>query len=186
MAALTRHGGILRLHLLTTVCLVIVGTLGCSRNTPTKASVETAPVQADHDFFDLRQASFISVDELVMARSRSKVIVVDVRNPAERAEAHIPDDVWVPLADLLDGGTSTLKPYAEELIVLYCACPNAEAAFASVHLRDEGFDVARLRVLREGLPGWANAGLPLIKNTVPCAKEHWPLACASGIDIRPS
>jgi rhodanese-related sulfurtransferase len=166
------------------MCLLIVGALGCSPNPPVKASIETGPEPSGHEFFDPRQASFISVEELVLARSRSEVIVVDVRAPTERAEAHIPDDIWVPLADLLETGTSTLEPYARSLIVLYCACPNAEAAFASVHLRDRGFDVARLRVLREGLPGWANAGLPLIKDSAPCAEERWPLACASEIEIR--
>ena len=164
--------------------LVVVGWSGVSCQTAdsdlaAQASPETSESSSQHSFHDPRQAAFVSADELVEWRETGKsMLLVDVRSPSERAEAHIPDDVWLPLADLVDGNAwLRIASAPEQLTILYCDCPNAEAAYASVSLQDHGVDATRLRVLREGLAGWTASGQEVVTAADPCTEDYWPIAC---------
>ncbi len=132
-----------------------------------------------HSFSGDHHAPFISVAdyEPIYARKDPNWILVDVREAPERANAHIPGDIWVPLADAATTGWQALLPYKDKMIVLYCDCPWAEAAQESVILEAHGFSDAHLRVLHEGIQGWAAAGYPIVSGGNPCQEHYWPRAC---------
>lgn len=90
-------------------------------------------------------------------------------------------DIWVPLADADTTGWQALEPDKDKMIVLYCDCPWAEAAKASVILEAHGFGDDHLRVLHEGIPGWAQLGYPIVAGGNPYqAERNWPQACGGG------
>jgi len=130
-------------------------------------------------------APFISLAQYkpIYDRHDPNWVLVDVREAAERAQAHIPGDLWVPLADADTTGFTALLPDRDKMLVLHCDCPWAEAARESVILEAHGFADSHLRVLHEGIPGWAKAGYPIVAvpGGNPCTSEHhWPQACATG------
>ena len=80
---------------------------------------------------------------------------MDVREPAEAAEAPVPGllaphCVHVPLAAVLDGSHG-LDPHAAGPVVLLCRT-GARATQAAEHLRAKGFAAAA--VLQGGLDAW--------------------------------
>ncbi len=84
------------------------------------------------------------------------VIVVDVRPHSEYRAGHIPQAVSIPL-DELDTRINQLPADAE--VVAYCRGPYCVLAVEAVALlRDRG---RRARRLRDGLPEWRSAGLPV-------------------------
>lgn len=98
----------------------------------------------------------LTADELADRLSRGRVVVLDVRPPAEFAAGHIEGARSIPhdqLADSLDQ-----LPTSRE-IVAYCRGPYCVYANDAVRLlRDQGFKARRLR---EGYPEWERAGLPV-------------------------
>jgi len=135
-----------------------------------------------HRFRGAHHAPFISLStyKALWNRRASNVVLVDVRGAADRAKAHIPHDIWVPLADARSTGWRFLERYRRKLIVLYCDCPWAEAAQESAILEAHGFSDRHLRVLHPGIPGWIRAGYPVVAGGDVCARHHWPRACKRG------
>jgi len=134
-----------------------------------------------HQFDANHHAPFISLADYkpIYDRKDPNYILVDVREAAERANSRIPGDIWAPLADADTTGWQFLEQYKNtKTLVLYCDCPWAEAAKESVILEAHGFDDAHLLVLHEGIPGWAQAGYPVVSGGNPCQTERkWPQAC---------
>lgn len=133
-----------------------------------------------HQFSGEHHAPFISLADYkpIYDRRDANYVLVDVREATERAQAKIPGDIWVPLADADSAGWKALEAYKDKTLVLYCDCPWAEAAKESVILEAHGFADSHLRVLHEGIPGWAQAGYPIVSGGDPCASERrWPQAC---------
>ena len=159
---------------------------GCGGNADTApagpaVTVENAPQGNQlHQFDGSEHAPFISVADYkpIYDRHDPRYVLVDVREAAERAQEHIPGDVWAPLADAPNRGWKYLRRYSDKVLVLYCDCPWAEAAQESVVLRSRGVPDSRLRVLHEGIPGWAKAGYPVVRGGDVCARADWPQACS--------
>jgi rhodanese-related sulfurtransferase len=149
---------------------------GSSQDAPTPT---VGAVSQHHRFRGAHHAPFISVRSFkrLWNRRDPQVVLVDVRGARDRAQAHIPHDIWVPLADARTTGWRFLKHYRRKLIVLYCACPWAEAAQESVILESHGFSDRHLRVLHEGIPSWIQAGYPVVAGGDVCAHRYWPRAC---------
>lgn len=83
--------------------------------------------------------------------TRQGALIVDVREPAERARIFIPGSRHVPLGDL---GSTDLPPGQ----VLICQCAGGHrSALAARQLQARGFDV---RNLKGGIQAWQAAGLP--------------------------
>jgi rhodanese-related sulfurtransferase len=144
-------------------------------------SLDRSPSADEHTYTGPRHAPFITLAEFkpMYDSGNPTHVLVDVRPAESRAESHIRGDIWVPLSDAAQSGWKALRPYKDGLIVLYCACPSAEASAMSVILRRHGFSYKGLRVLQEGLPGWESAGYPVTTGSDPCLEEHaWPSACA--------
>lgn len=90
-------------------------------------------------------------------------VIVDVRDPRERARARIPGSVSAPRG-MLEFWWDPASPYHREIFarpgvtyVLHCAL-GWRSALAADALRTMGHDVAHLR---GGLEEWREAGLPV-------------------------
>jgi rhodanese-related sulfurtransferase len=109
----------------------------------------------------------ISVDEFdEFIENHETLVILDVREPAEHAAAHIPRSVNVPL-DLLaaaaTAGTRTTNPALagarEKTIVIYCA-DGSTSRKAVALLQARGFE--RVYCLAGGLAHWRAAGQAVI------------------------
>lgn len=83
-----------------------------------------------------------------------QAVLVDVREPAERAIMRIPDSLFVPLGELTARAGELPK---DRELILYCAVGERSARGAQA-LRQLGF--ARVANLRGGIISWLNHRLP--------------------------
>jgi rhodanese-related sulfurtransferase len=114
------------------------------------------------------QAREISPAQAAEASNRAQLhLIVDVREPAEYEEGHLPGAINIPRG-LLEIRADAASPGADaELsvgrasrILVYCTRgPGARSLFASQTLTSMGFE--RVEVLAGGLMAWAEAGLPV-------------------------
>lgn len=102
--------------------------------------------------------------ELVQRQATGeKVLVVDVRSPAEFAAGHVPGAINLPV-DTLTGSEPVLKDRKQMPVVLYCKS-GRRAGIAAAALEKQGF--TRLEHLTGDIGGWVAQGRPV--NTVPCS-----------------
>ena len=94
-------------------------------------------------------------------------LVVDVREPEEFREGHVPDAVNIPRG-LLEIRADPASPSADASlsaersarVLVYCTKgPGARSLFAARTLMDMGYE--NVDVLAGGLNAWAEAGLPV-------------------------
>ncbi|WP_394696938.1 rhodanese-like domain-containing protein [Pseudoxanthomonas japonensis] len=106
----------------------------------------------------------IAPDRLVAQRSG---IVIDVREPAEYAQGHLPGAINLPRGVLefqihahpaMACTTSEALAVPDRDVVLYCLT-GGRSALAAESLQSLGF--TRVRSLAGGLIAWRNAGHPL-------------------------
>ncbi|PZQ29481.1 MAG: sulfurtransferase [Stenotrophomonas acidaminiphila] len=106
----------------------------------------------------------IAPDRLVAQRSG---IVIDVREPAEYAQGHLPGAINLPRGVLefqihahpaMACTTSEALAVPDRDVVLYCLT-GGRSALAAESLQSLGF--TRVRSLAGGLTAWRNAGHPL-------------------------
>lgn len=100
-------------------------------------------------------------------------LIVDVREPAEYRESHVPRAVNIPRG-LLELRADPASPSADSAlsadrsarILVYCTKgPGARSLLAAQTLTSMGYE--RVEVLGGGLMAWADAGLPLEGETKP-------------------
>ena len=113
------------------------------------------------------QAREISPTEASEAQDRAELaLIVDVREPPEYRERHIPDSVNIPRG-LLELRADPASPVADASlsadrsgrILVYCTKgPGARSLLAAQTLASMGYD--NVEVLGGGLVGWTEAGLP--------------------------
>lgn len=92
---------------------------------------------------------------------RGDVQFVDVREPAEWAQGHVPGAVHIPRGLLEFQADPTASSFvtalAEKKLVIYCAV-GGRSALAAKTLKDMGYeDVTNLQ---GGFTGWTQAGKP--------------------------
>ena len=106
----------------------------------------------------------IAPDRLVAQRSG---IVIDVREPAEYAQGHLPGAINLPRGVLefqihahpaMACSTSDALAAPDRELLLYCMT-GGRSALAADSLQAVGF--TQVRSLAGGLTAWRNAGLPL-------------------------
>ncbi len=119
-------------------------------------------------------ATEVAPAEAAGALNRGEVhLVIDVREPGEFREEHIPDAVNIPRgllelrADLASPvADSTLNEGRSERILVYCTKgPGARSLLAAQTLTNMGYE--RVEVLDGGLIAWNEAGLPVERADVP-------------------
>lgn len=114
----------------------------------------------------------ISPTEAAEAADRSELdLIVDVREPAEYSDGHVPRAVNIPRG-LLELRADPASPAADASltadrsarILVYCTKgPGARSLLAAQTLSDMGYE--RVEVLGGGLIGWTEAGLPVTTST---------------------
>lgn len=110
-------------------------------------------------FFEERDAlEPVTKDDLLRRIQDDEVIVIDVRPVEEYRAGHIAGALSIPVSELAER-LHELPPNRE--IVAYCRGPYCVmSAEAMAILRNGGFRALRLK---EGLPEWKEAGLPVDK-----------------------
>jgi rhodanese-related sulfurtransferase len=117
------------------------------------------------------QSNEISPVEAAQAGDNAELnLIVDVREPAEYQEGHLPRAVNIPRG-LLELRADPASPSADPAlssdrtarILLYCTKgPGARSLLAAQTLRGMGYD--HVEVLGGGLTAWMEAGLPVESN----------------------
>lgn len=114
------------------------------------------------------EAREISPAAAAQAHNQGKLdLILDVREPHEYAETHIPDAVNIPRgllelrADPASPATdATLSSDLAARVLVYCAKgPGARSLFAAQTLTSMGYE--GVEVLGGGLMAWVEAGLPV-------------------------
>ena len=108
-------------------------------------------------FFESRDTMEpISKEELVKRLQKKEVVVIDVRPSEEYKSAHIPGAISVPLSELKNKLDEIPR---DREVVAYCRGPYCVlSAEAMSILKKAGIKAVRLK---EGLPEWKEAGLPV-------------------------
>jgi rhodanese-related sulfurtransferase len=115
---------------------------------------------ADAYLGDRSQLATISREELLERMRAGEVVVLDVRPAAEYAAGHLPDAVNVP-PDELAARLAELP--AGQSVVAYCRGPLC--AYADTAVRTLIAHGRPARRLVDGLPEWAAAGLPVVRES---------------------
>lgn len=118
-----------------------------------------AAVQSVIDSYFTRLDEFEPIDsaELVARLQDDTVTLIDVRPASEYRAGHLPEARSVPLEEL-EAHLAALPAGRE--IIAYCRGPYCVLSFEAVHrLRELGLSARRLR---DGLPEWRAAGLPVV------------------------
>jgi rhodanese-related sulfurtransferase len=116
----------------------------------------------------------ISPAQAAEAENNSELaLIVDVREPGEYQESHVPGAVNIPRG-LLELRADPASPVADAglsanqsaRILVYCAKgPGARSLLAAQTLSSMGYE--KVEVLGGGLNAWAEAGLPLERASQP-------------------
>jgi rhodanese-related sulfurtransferase len=99
----------------------------------------------------------VGIPEALAEGPQGKIVLVDVRSPAQRAMGHIQGDVWIPV-DQLEARRGSLP--RDKRSVFYCSCPAEELALDAVAIVIEGGNT-NVGVLVGGYDGWKEAGGPV-------------------------
>jgi rhodanese-related sulfurtransferase len=103
-----------------------------------------------------KRASALQVTQLI---NRGKATVLDVRDPAEYANGHLPDAKNIPLAEL-GGRIGELAKFKARTVIVVCQ-KGVRSASAAKELAKAGFE--DVVCLDGGLAAWQTQGLPLAK-----------------------
>ena len=104
----------------------------------------------------------IAATEAVMLMSRSKPLILDVRDATEFATGHIQGAKNIPLAELA-GRIKEIEKFKDKPVLVHCQ-KGMRAKGACSILKAQQF--SQLNNLQGGLDAWVEAKLPLIKQSV--------------------
>ena len=104
----------------------------------------------------------VSATEAVMLMSRSKPLILDVRDATEFAAGHIQGAKNIPLAELASR-VKEIEKFKDKPVLVHCQRGMRAKSACSI-LRAQQF--SQLNNLQGGLDTWVEAKLPLIKSGV--------------------
>ena len=114
----------------------------------------------------IRELKADELDEMI--EDHTDVLIVDVREPQEFAQGHIPGALNVPRGTLEGAADQGYKHRVQTLcdaqtrdVVLYCAT-GGRSAMAAKTLQEMGF--TRATSLAGGIEMWAAEGLPVVRD----------------------
>ncbi len=118
--------------------------------------VAEVEVLADAYLGDRKSVDEVTAEELATRLELGRVVVLDVRPPAEYRAGHIAGATSVPIADL---AVAAVDLPLDREIIAYCRGPYCVYADDAVRLlRRRGHEARRLDT---GYPEWRRAGLPV-------------------------
>ncbi|SDI18303.1 Rhodanese-related sulfurtransferase [Propionivibrio dicarboxylicus] len=101
----------------------------------------------------------LNATQATMLINREDAVVIDVREPFEYVEGHLPESRNIPLAQI-EQRQGELEKYKEVPVILVCQT-GARSSDACKKL--EGLGFTRVHNLDGGVAAWRAAGLPLRK-----------------------
>ena len=104
----------------------------------------------------------VSATEAVMLMSRSKPLILDVRDATEFAAGHIQGAKNIPMAELA-GRIKEIEKFKDKPVLVHCQRGMRAKSACSI-LRAQQF--SQISNLQGGLDTWVEAKLPLIKGGV--------------------
>ena len=104
----------------------------------------------------------VSATEAVMLMSRSKPLILDVRDATEFAAGHIQGAKNIPMAELASR-VKEIEKFKDKPVLVHCQRGMRSKTACSI-LRAQQF--SQLHNLQGGLDTWVEAKLPLIKGCV--------------------
>ena len=134
---------------------------------PTPAQFVLNPKGKDPEF-TLQEGRYVSSPQLAEAlNAKQRIVLLDTRVTSVWQTAHIAGSFPLPYYSNFDEVTAALPK--DVMIVAYCSCPRAAADYVIDELRQRGY--SRTAALYEGIFGWMNAGLPVVRGEA-SGKEH--------------
>jgi len=107
---------------------------------------------------DVQDVSAAELDDLIRNGNGSRPVIVDVREPWEFAQGHIPEALSIPLGQL---NTQLAQLDASQPVAVVCASGNRSQSAAAL-LGQKGFK--KIYNLQNGMYGWQSAGLAISLN----------------------
>ena len=104
----------------------------------------------------------VSATEAVMLMSRSKPLILDVRDATEFAAGHIQGAKNIPMAELASR-VKEIEKFKDKPVLVHCQRGMRSKTACSI-LRAQQF--SQLHNLQGGLDTWLEAKMPLIKGSV--------------------
>ena len=104
----------------------------------------------------------IAATQAVMLMSRSKPLILDVRDAAEFATGHIQGAKNIPIAELA-GRIKEIEKFKDKPVLVHCQRGMRSKGACSI-LKAQQF--SQLNNLQGGLDAWVEAKLPLVKVAV--------------------
>ncbi len=104
----------------------------------------------------------ITTEELLAARTKGNVVIVDVRKPAEQEVSMIPGAISSSQFE------QEADQYRTSTIVTYCTLGGRGGLYAK-DLREKGYAVSNLR---GGMLAWVHAGQNVVDNTGPTHRVY--------------
>ena len=102
----------------------------------------------------------ISLLQATQTINRGKTVILDVREPAEFAAAHVRDAINIPLKDL-GNRLGELEKHKNKTVIVTCNT-GAQSARAVAQLQKAGF--AEAYSLEGGLTAWQAQSMPTVKS----------------------
>lgn len=99
-------------------------------------------------------ADAIDAAALEQLKAQPDIVVIDVREPSEYAEAHIPGVTLIPLSEVPDRLAEIPR---DKTVILTCRTGNRSGQ-AATWLRSQGY--TDVHNLQGGILAWQDAGLP--------------------------
>ncbi|MFP4346346.1 MAG: rhodanese-like domain-containing protein [Anaerolineales bacterium] len=130
--------------------LVALSVVGCSAFSPSAAMEPAMVVEAPAGVSELPVD--LSVEEVHTLFTGEEIVVLDVREPWEYAEGHIPGTTLIPLGELPDRIAEIPE---DEVIVIVCRSGNRSSR-AQRFLSQQGFD--SVHNMLGGMLAWEDAG----------------------------
>lgn len=134
---------------LTTILIVTVLSggvyLSCSK------SSANGPAQTDFATFGKE----VSVNTVFAAKGKKGVVVLDVREPFEYNEEHIPGVVHIPMGEALQRSSEFLS---NKVVIVTCRSGNRSGQVTDV-LRAQGH--THVHNMSGGIRAWKSAGFPV-------------------------
>lgn len=103
----------------------------------------------------------LSPTEATLLINREDALIIDVREPSEYADGHLPESRNIPISQL-ESRASEIEKFKERPLILVCRS-GARSSSACSRLSKLGF--TKVNNLNGGVGDWTQAGLPLKKGS---------------------
>lgn len=105
----------------------------------------------------------LSTTQATLLINRENAVAIDVSEPGEYENGHLPDSPNIPSGQL-EGRVSELQKFKDVPLILVCQTGDRSSA-AVKKLTTLGFDKDKVFTLSGGISAWRAAGLPVKKGS---------------------